>query len=213
MLLHQVDSDPMFYEEDEGDDDEDLNDILLKLGMKGELEAKPTVEDEDKPILTKLLLAIALSKRSQEMLRKSAQLMEEVVVKCPNLKKLSDIFNVAKDFSPESIAEARLKTKFPQCFSASRNPKYAPISIEKGKHACRQCSFVAKTWSGADSHIRQVHSRIFYGPCPSCSFKTSNQDVFRRHLISCQKQTTLNQLEMNGNQKENSVENNHVENK
>ena len=167
------------------DSDEDMNDILLKLGMKGEIESQPVVEPQEKPILTKLLLALAMSKRSHELAKRSVELIEEILMKNPSLKGLSRLLSLAENYSPESIEEAKIKTKYPQSFSASRNKEYSPKTIAKGEHGCRQCSFVAKTWSGADSHIRQEHSHIFYGPCPSCDFKSPNQDVFRRHLLGC----------------------------
>ena len=189
LLLAEADTaDPKFYlgESDDEDSDETMSDILLELGMKGEVERKPAVSCEDKPVLTKLLLALAMFKKSQALSQRAAELMEEIVIKSPNLKNLTKLFSLTKNFNPQNLAEAKLKTKYPQSFAASSVKKYSPRTVAKGEYKCRICSFTAKTWSGTDSHIRQEHSNIYYGPCPCCgSFKSSNQDVYRRHILAC----------------------------
>ena len=191
LLLHEADvADPKFYlgeSDDEDDSEESMTDILLKLGMKGEVEDSPAIKSEDKPVLTKLLLAIAMFKKAHELSKRGAELLEEAVVKCPNLQNLTKLLSLTSNFDPQSIAEAKMKTKYPQSFAASSVKKFSPKTVTKGEYQCRICSFTGKTWSGTDSHIRQEHSNIFYGPCPCCNFKSSNQDVYRRHFLNCKK--------------------------
>ena len=138
--------------------------------MKGEKEEKShLVADEDKKILTKILLSLACAKKGQELLMKSSNMMQEVVMTLPSLQKLSEVFGISSNFNPLTIAEAKMKTKYPQCF-ANFNPLFVPKSLKDSKHQCLVCGKILGSWVGADSHIRKIHSKIFYGPCPKCFF-------------------------------------------
>lgn len=61
------------------------------------------------------------------------------------------------------------------------NKKYGPT-----RFLCRVCLKEGASWCGIDSHIRRVHSKIYYGPCVVCKqFMTSNRSSFRTHQRHC----------------------------
>lgn len=163
-----------------------FRDALLEVGLNEEkCDSKPEVSDEDKPFLTKILLALSAAKKGHELLAKSADMFQDVVMKVPNVKQLSTLFNSASNYDPQTMSEARSRcTKYKQASGPGGVKNFRPKKISSSEFLCRLCGHTNASWTGCDSHIRKTHSKIYY-QCHSCSYRTSNQDQIRRHEKEC----------------------------
>lgn len=156
-------------------------------GLKSELKEEDMKEstEKDNILLRKILLSFAASKKAFELYAASHNLMQEVVMAAPELRRLENIFQTFQFYNSKPVLNMRLHTKYPQSSTSVFNKEYSPRRIGK-QFKCRVCERMFGSWTGCDSHIRQSHSHIYYGPCSkNCSFKSANIDSFRRHQQKC----------------------------
>ena len=143
------------------------------------------VPAKDTEICAKVTESLAMAKASAELMAKSARLLQEAIQHAPALSFLGRLLHgqgcpcfLRNQSNPcDMFGNVKLSDLSP-----------SPLRLSKNVFGCAICDKRFGSWSGADSHIRQMHTHCFYGPC-KCGFSSPNKDVFRRHSGVCQSDT------------------------
>ena len=178
---------------EESSDDEDLFETMVDSDMLGRDEPaqKANIDPEarKKKDVAKLLGAMCIIRKADEMQARGMAVLKEIVGKYPDLAGLAEIVKPAKTVMD--------KTPVPTAPSQSTVPKEVPTVVDSGTpklypsssintlgiriFKCPVCESTFRSHGTADAHIRKEHTKMKYGPCTKCGFTSWNGDSFRAH--------------------------------
>lgn len=169
-------------EDEESGDEEKIMEELDMLGSEDEAESENESDDGSKQIEK----ALKLLHKASVFQMKAYNLLRRVNMsgRMPSDQFASAIcgFNQSRGGDLQRPAEASTRPD-------NVNMKMiVPLRISSGGKThfrCPQCDVAKPSWSGADSHIRKVHTFAKYGPCQTCTFTSYNLDSFRGHSRLC----------------------------
>ena len=173
-------------EEESGDDD--LYTAMREEDMLGreslpkksqDVESKKKAKD-----VGKLLKAVRMIRKADQLRARGMMVVEEIVGKYPDLAGLAEIVQPTKIVSDQIKVGQPGTSKTPTTVDLSGKKVY-PTSVINTLgiriFSCPVCAAKFRNHGTADAHIHQEHTKIKYGPCPTCNFTTWNGDSYRKH--------------------------------
>ena len=170
-----------------------LEDIDPEADDLTEDDIKTAQEKQDTKRLGKAFMKLARAAESQA---KAYRSIREILARNPSLVKMADLMGPLLPAKP-TAAEASLgpapvplvNTLASGLLGQVWDPARHPIPKKVGKqYRCRFCDeCVSSNYNTVDSHQRQVHTKIFYGPCTveGCNFTTANKRSYTIHFTAC----------------------------
>lgn len=162
--------------------------VLQGLGFLASPEkSECELSNDEKANLCQLLHGLTLAQKGHELLAQGCSKIKTVIAQQPSMHKLGGLLELVKNTDPQMLKAAKQQSKIPQTLGSSAIAHiYKPLKLASGKFQCKICEIETGSWVGCDSHIRKVHTNIYYGPCPHCeTYQTTAQDCFRRHVVNC----------------------------
>ncbi len=183
-LEYDLDDLEMLTDGEEEHDTPTFTETLQQLGLLGQLHPNK-FEPDDIESVKALLHGLTLAQKGHEMLAKGCHEIKQVIARVPSIHKLQGLLEVIKSTDPSLVEAARVASELPQTGKLSKSTMYKPKRVDS-KFVCRICGIQKGSWVGCDSHIRDRHSNIAYGPCRTCKkFTTTAYDTFKRHQKKC----------------------------
>lgn len=194
LVSEEDDEDPEVSAEMELRDD--TMEIAHQLGI---LDAKmKTVTPElsataqEKLDLRQLTKGMTKLGKAAKLQQAGLALIQGVLARNPSLAPLASVLrpyqSVEVNLSPFASSQPMPESASgkPQVFQVGpiNEPVRAPNGVD---WACRYCGKEMVSYYGAEAHTRREHTKVFFGPCPKCNFKTASSGSYRDHLKYCRK--------------------------
>lgn len=188
-------------EDEEVDGETELRDDTLEIAKElgildpemHEVTAALAATAQEKLHLRRLTKGMAKLAKGAKLQAEGLAIIQDVLAQNPSLQPLASVLRPYQEIEvgPSSSLAAAMpasQSGKPQIFQ--EGPINVPVRAKNGiDWKCRYCEVVMKSYGGAEAHIRKVHTKVFYGPCPFCPFTTAASSSFKEHVRNCEKKS------------------------
>ena len=179
----------------------DTLEFLEDLGVGSDVSTPPSAEQAEKALekrdQRRMARAFLRASKAMRVLARENKAVSEIIARRPGLRSLAEMMAGLgpSPFTALQSPAAPVPVHMPssarfqllQQVSQKGIIPAAPKKDKSGQYPCRMpgCDTVSLSWSGADSHMRAVHTQMAYGPCNGCGQCKFNRDSFKRHQKNC----------------------------